>query len=56
MKKHETHNEYILDVLEDDKNKIVKEILNDNPNLEYNLNRLIEVVAEIVERSNSIAN
>jgi hypothetical protein len=53
---YETHDQYIMDVLEDDKNKIMKEILKDNPNLEYNLNRLIEVVAEIVERNNNIAN
>ena len=53
---YETHDQYIMDVLEDDKNKIMKEILINDPNLEYNLNRLVEVIVEIVERNSKVAN
>jgi hypothetical protein len=48
---HETHDLYILDSLEDDKLRIIKGITDKNPEYEYDLNRLIEVVAEIVEKS-----
>ncbi|WP_315074321.1 hypothetical protein [uncultured Clostridium sp.] len=54
MKKlHETHNEYILDSLEDDRDRLIDEIAGDNPENEYKIRRLIEVIVEIVEKSNA---
>lgn len=50
MKKlHETHTEYILDALEEDRLKTKNKILAIAPEIEYDLNRIIEVTIEIVE-------
>jgi hypothetical protein len=57
MKNHETHNEYILDVLEDEQIRLTEEIKNSiSPELEYTFNKLIEVIIEKVEMYNKIAN
>lgn len=54
---HDTHNEYIIDVLEDEQERLLKEILNSIPeNLKYSFNRLIEVIIEKVELNNKVAN
>lgn len=57
MKIHETHKEYILDVLEDEQVRLTEEILNSIPaELEYSFYRLVEVITEKVELNNKIAN
>lgn len=50
---HETHEQYIMDVLEEDKDRIMKEIIINSPENEYKLKRLIEITIEIVERNNN---
>ncbi|UYZ37301.1 hypothetical protein OD350_06445 [Clostridium beijerinckii] len=57
MNKHDTHNKYILDVLEDEEERLIKEILNFIPSeAEYIFNRLLEVIIEKVELSNKCIN
>lgn len=57
MKKHETHNEYILDVLEDEQVRLISQIRKSIPDeLEYTLNRLIEVIVAKIEINNKISN
>lgn len=54
MKIHETHSEYILDVLEEEQVRLTEEILNSIPvEKKYSFNRLLEVIIEI-ENINSI--
>lgn len=48
MKIHETHSEYILDVLEDEQDRLIYEMLNSIPvEKKYSFNRLLEVMIEI---------
>ncbi|KIL06888.1 hypothetical protein SR42_15050 [Clostridium botulinum] len=57
MKLYETHNEYILDVLEEEQDRLKEKLLEVIPEeLEYSFNKLLEVVIEIVEINNKIAN
>lgn len=53
MKKlHNTHKEYILDVLEDEQNRLLNDISkNVSMEYQYKVNRLIEVTIEINELS-----
>ncbi len=57
MKIYETHKEYILDVLEEEKERLTEKIIDVIPTeFEYTLNRLIEVIIEVAEINNKIAN
>lgn len=54
---HDTHNGYILDVLEDEQERLTEEILKSLPvELKYSFYRLVEVIIEKVELNNKLAN
>lgn len=57
MKNHETHNEYILDILEEEQIRLTEKILSSIPvELEPHFNRLVEVIIEIGNLNNQITN
>jgi hypothetical protein len=57
MKNHETHIEYILDILEEEQVRLTEKILSGiPPELEPHFNRLVEVIIEIGNLNNQIVN
>lgn len=48
-KLHDTHNEYILDVLKDEESRLLDELLEKIPvEIEYTFNRFLEVIIEMI--------